>query len=172
MLLFAKTLLLVFLLQLLKQLTRITASIQLQCKITNSTTHVQLQKECAVGTHARSDSGIGTRTLCGNFFGNNRWKFIKTNNRRRSSQDLTPVHVTIPKARAAGTTRLIATAMQRGGDMDRPMCSRSPMKTMIQAHYGESSSVQDDESDSHTYPSLLIQISLISCKHHGLSDLG
>ena len=59
--------------------------------------------------------------------------------------DVTPVHVTI--------------LLQRGGDRDGPMCSSSSMKTMIQAHYGESSSVQDDDLDSHictcTYPSLL-----------------
>ena len=45
--------------------------------------------------------------------------------------------------------------MQRGGDIHRPMCSSSPVKTMIQAHYGESSSVQDDELGSQMYPSLL-----------------
>ena len=49
--------------------------------------------------------------------------------------------------------RLVTTAMQRGGDMDGPVCSSSSTKTMIQAHYGESSSVQDDESDSHSYVS-------------------
>ena len=39
--------------------------------------------------------------------------------------------------------------------MDGPMCSGSSANTMVQAHCGESSSVQDDESESRTYPSLL-----------------
>ena len=55
--------------------------------------------------------------------------------------DVMPVHVTI--------------LLQHGGDIDRPMCSSSSMKTTSQAHYGESSSVQDDESHSRTYPGLL-----------------
>ena len=55
------------------------------------------------------------------------------------------------KARAAGTVTPVATTMQHGGDIDRPLCSSSSKKT-IQA-CGESSLVQ--ESDSCTYPSLL-----------------
>ena len=63
--------------------------------------------------------------------------------------DVMPVHITIPlqcyqlcEARAAGAARLVATAMQRGGDMDGPMCSSSSMKTMNQARYSESSSAR------------------------------
>ena len=50
---------------------------------------------------------------------------------------------------------VVATAMQRGGHIDGPMCSGSSTRSIIQAHSGERSSVQDDESDSHTYPGLL-----------------
>ena len=89
------------------------------------------------------------------------------------TDDVTPVHVTIQfqcyklrEAQAPGAARPFATTMQRGGDINRPMCRSSSTNATIQAHYGESSSVQDDESDSHTYQSLLDKI---SCEHHGLS---
>ena len=57
-------------------------------------------------------------------------------------------------ARATGTVRLVARAVQPGGDMDGPMCSSSPTKT-IQIR-GESSGVQ--ESDLRTYPTLLYKV--------------
>ena len=106
--------------------------------------------------HTRADSGIGTHThytgiSLGIIGGSLEKQIIGAD----LPKDVTPVHVTIPKAQAADAARLIATAMQRGGDMDGPMCSSSPVKTMIQVHYGESSSVQDDESGSQMYPSLL-----------------
>ena len=53
---------------------------------------------------------IGTRTLCGNRFGNNRLKFRKKNNRHQFSDDVMIVHMTnILPARAATAFNMEAT---------------------------------------------------------------
>ena len=114
--------------------------------------------------HTRADSGIGTHThYAGISLGIIAGSLEKQIIGADLPKDVTPVHVTIPKAQAADAARLIATAMQRGGDMDGPMCSSNPVKTMIQAHYGEAR-VCKMMSQVHK----CIQVYLIGYKHHGL----